>query len=166
MTKTRPPLSFELALTRVAGLIGWTAVAEILVVEERTARNWSDPDTRPTAGQSIGLDQGVALDVAYRAAGGDGAPMQQCFALQVETGLADACPGSVGLSRSIARAAREFGEAFHALVFAAAPGASDGSHELARRETEEAIDALTCTLPNLRGSRRGPEVPPPEPNGS
>ena len=157
MTKERPPVSFELGLTRVAGLIGWDRTATILCMSERTARDRSDPDTQPCVGDSVNLDEAVALDAAYRAAGGDGAPMLQCFALKVETALAGATADAAALARRAAQVAEETGQAVKAIVLASVPGASPVQRQIAAREAEEAISALTATLSDLRG----PEVPPP-----
>lgn len=150
MTKRRAPLTFENALTRVAGLIGWDKAAAIVGQAERTVRNWSDDDT--TAG--IRLDAALKLDVAYATAGGDGAPFLQCYALRLEMEAAAACADSRELAKKTAAAAKEAGEAVAALIMASQPGAAPADRIIAKRETEEAITALTNTLPNLGAGPR------------
>lgn len=151
MTKRRAPLTFELALTKIAGVIGWAKVAEIVGQAERTVRNWSDPDT--SAG--ITLDAALKLDVAYAAAGGDGAPMHQCFTTRLKADTADACATVEALSRCAATAAKESGEANAALFAVTRPGATDADFAIAERELEESISASTNTLATLRAGRRG-----------
>lgn len=145
MTKVRPPLTFELALAKVAGLLGWSRVAEIAGRTERQVRNWSDPD----ATGALTLDHALALDVAFRQAGGEGAPLFQCYATRLEVETNAACADAHAQAARVATAAKEAGEAISAQILACRPGASPASRELARRETEEAIGALTNTLPDL-----------------
>ncbi|HEX8402261.1 MAG TPA: hypothetical protein VF628_11220 [Allosphingosinicella sp.] len=154
MTKVRPPLTFELALTRVAGLLGWDRSAEILGVAERTVRDWSDPDTVPLAGRALCVEDCIHLDVAYRAAGGDGAPLLSCYALLFETELTTSADNGA-LVRHIARAAKETGEALAASVLASAPGATAADRELARREGEEAIGCITNIVTILGAAPTG-----------
>lgn len=145
MTKTRAPLTFERALIRIADVLGWERIAEITKKDVRTVRNWSDPDT--TA--SVTLDVAELLDVAYQAAGGEGAPFLQCYALRLEKAVAVAsCDAELRMTRA-AEAVKESGEAGAALVMAARPGATPADRAIARRETEEAIRALTNTLSTL-----------------
>lgn len=150
MTKRRLPLTFENALTKVAGHIGWTDTARICGQAERTVRNWSDPDT--TA--SITLDAALKLDVAYHAAGGEGAPFLLCYATRVDAESLAACPGREALLASVARAALESGEAVAATLLAALPNASPAHFAIAERELEESISALTHSLAALRLRRK------------
>ena len=60
MTKVRDPLSFEKALTTVAGVLGWPRCAQITGTPESTLRNWSDPDVSG----GVTFDKGEALDLA------------------------------------------------------------------------------------------------------
>ena len=145
MTKPRNPVSFERALAKIAGLLGWPECANIVSQSERTVRNWSDPDTS----SAIRLDAALALDIAYRAAGGDGAPMFQCYALRLEMESAARAADGERLAALTALAMKEGGEAFSALALALRPGATAIDRAVARRETEEAIEALTHTLHDL-----------------
>jgi DNA-binding transcriptional regulator YdaS (Cro superfamily) len=80
LTKIRQPLTFENALTKVAGHIGWARVAEITKKAENTVRNWSDQDT--TA--SITLDAALLLDEEFHKTGGDGTPFLHTYAVRME----------------------------------------------------------------------------------
>lgn len=151
MTKRRDPLTFERALTKIAGLIGWAAAAKIVRQAERTVRNWSDPDTSA----SITLDDALALDVAYRVAGGEGAPMFECYALRLDTDTLAARPSADALLKSTAAAAKEHGEAIAAVIAASRPGASAADFAIAERELEDSIHAEKNTLATLRAVRGG-----------
>ncbi len=151
MTKQRPPLTFENALTTVASLLGWPEVARICGQSERCVRNWSDQDT--SAG--IKLDAALELDRAYEEAGGDGAPFLLCYSIRLEADLLAARPGRKALSEATALAAKEGGEAIAAAIAAARPGASMTDVALAERELEESISAQTNALAALRAGRRG-----------
>jgi hypothetical protein len=149
MTKLRPALSFENALTKVAGLIGWPAAAAIIGKSTRLVRRWSDPD----ATAKISLDRALRLDVAFRLAGGDGAPFLECYALRVEADTYGA--PTKALLDAAAIAVKESGEAFAATITAALPGATQADVAIAERELEQSIGAQTNTLAALRNGRRG-----------
>lgn len=155
MTKERPPLTVELALTKIAVAIGWDQVAAIAGQCERTVRNWSDPDTTPKAADAISLELALKLDVAFRVAGGDGAPMLQCYATRLDTETADAVADKVALARQAAKAAKEGGEAIAAVIAAAMPGASEQELARAEIELEESIAAQTNIVATLRAGRKG-----------
>lgn len=145
MTKVRPPLTIHNAITRVAGLIGWDAAARAVEQAPRTVYNWSDPDTPA----EIPLWAAIKLDAAFIAAGGEGQPIHDCYQIQLEIAVADACGCIDALAEQAAIAAKESGEAVAALVRASRRGASRADRAIAARETEEAIAALKSTLPNL-----------------
>ena len=60
MTKPRPPLTFERALTRIAELIGWDGCASVLGKSESYVRKLSDPDIE----RSISIQYARRLDAA------------------------------------------------------------------------------------------------------
>ena len=150
MTKSRPPLTFENALTKVAGQLGWEETARICQQAERTVRNWSEPDT--TA--SITLEAALKLDVAFHAAGGEGTPFLLCYATRVDAESFAAVPGREALIASAARSAKENGEAVHATLHAAHPRAKPIDFAVAEREIEESINALHGQLAALRARRK------------
>ncbi|WP_185829150.1 hypothetical protein [Sphingomonas ginkgonis] len=153
MTKRRAALTFENALTKVAGRIGWSAVARICNRAERTVRAMSDPDVT----SCVTLAQARDLDVAYRAAAAadepDGAPFLICYATQVEAAVQAACPTREVLLACASASAKEGGEAVAALLGAAHPLASLATIAGAEREIEEAIASLTASLQALRAKR-------------
>lgn len=145
MTKRRPPLSYDNALTRIAALIGYDAMAEATGRQPRTVRNWGDPD----AAESCPIDCAELLDLAYQAAGGDGAPMTETLMLRVEAARQSRFAGEVQLSLKEQSVAKESGEAIAALVAACRPGATTTDRSAAAREIEESITILTATLAML-----------------
>lgn len=158
MTKLRPPVSAELALTRVCGHIGWERAAAVLDKKVITLRKWSDPD----APAEISFKDALKLDAAHIAAGGGCAPFRETYELLLKQAAAEASADAERLAQRTATAAKEAGEATASLVMAARPGASIADRLIARRETEEAIAALASTLPDLGAIvPGGPEVPPP-----
>lgn len=153
MTKRRDPLTFENALSKVAGHIGWFEVARIVGQAERTVRNWSDPDT--TA--SISLEAALKLDVAYHAAGGEGTPFLFCYATRLDAESLAACPGREELLLAAAKSAKESGEAISATLSAASPMAKLADFSIAERELEDSIGALTSALAAVRARRKAVE---------
>lgn len=150
MTKQRDALTFENALARIAGRIGWGEVARICKVKERAARNWSDPDTS----SAVRLEQALALDLAFLAAGGKGPPLLYCYADRLEIALLDVAVDRHELVAGVAVAARENGEALAASLAAARPGASRADFAIAEREIEEAITAKKTILTSIRALAR------------
>lgn len=153
MTKCRAALTFENALTKVAGHIGWGETAKICGQAERTVRNWSDPDTT----SCISLEAALRLDVAFHAAGGEGAPFLLCYATRMELERLAACPGREALLASIAASAKESGEALSAALSAAHPRADRADFAIGERELEESIVALQNSLAALRARRKAVE---------
>ncbi|WP_156680048.1 hypothetical protein [Sphingomonas profundi] len=146
MTKLRAPLSFDLAITRIAGLLGWDGAASVVGQAERTVRNWSDPDTTAR----IPLEDALRLDAAYRAAGGQAAPLLECYQLRLDIATAAARGDQAELLAATAMVAKESGEAIAAIIRASQPGATADERARARLEGEEAVGAITNTLSMLR----------------
>ena len=145
MTKLRAPLSFEDGITRIAGLLGWGPAAQVIGQRERCLRNYSDPDTSPT----ISLADALKLDLAYRLAGGEGAPMFDSYALQIDVATRQIDASADELARRTAVAAKEGGEAIASLIAANRPGATAAERAIAAREVREGLDAFRDTLPML-----------------
>jgi hypothetical protein len=158
MTKRRAALTFENALTQVAGHIGWQRTAEIVGTAERTVRNWSDPDTSA----SITLAAALKLDEEFHKAGGQGTPFLLCYATLLEAVKIATSPELAALIASAAKSARESGEAVSAMLGAATPTATIADFAIAERELEEAINAQTNALAAVRARRMAVE----EGNGS
>lgn len=147
MTKVRAPLTFDNALARIAGLIGWAEMARVVGQAEKTVRNWGDPDT----GQQPTINAAVKLDIAYQAAGGAGAPMHETYSLLLEQSRAEVFADQIELGLRTCDVIREVSEAEEALVRASLPGATEQDRVNALRQVEEGIGSLTSTLPLLQG---------------
>lgn len=145
VTKLRAPLTIDNALTRIAALIGWPAMADVAQVKERTVRNWSDPDTP----ERCPIEAGLALDLAFQASGGEGAPIYETYGLLLEAARADRFTTAAQLANRTVKVIKEGAEAHIALVTASQPGATDADRRAAVREVEEAVAELTRTLPLL-----------------
>jgi len=150
MTKVRRPLTFENALTKVAGAIGWPEVARICGYAESTVRNWSDPDT--TARMT--LEAAFRLDLAFRSAGGEDAPFLLCYATRMEAELLAVSADRQKLVAAAGLVARETGEALAATLAAADPNATTADFILAEREIEEAISSKQNMLSTIRAMAR------------
>lgn len=145
MTKLRPPISFEQAMNRVAGILGWDGMAEALGLTESAVRKKGDPD----APGSLTFAEALKLDTAYSLAGGDGFPLHETYALRLKLSVDDGRASSAELVRATARAAREAGEAVEALLAASEPGADAFTRQTAAREGQEAIEALTSAVTKI-----------------
>ena len=145
MTKQRPALSFAQAITRIAGVIGFEAAAKLVGRSDRAVRYWTedDKDGEPT------LSQALALDAAYRTAGGEGAPILDSYAAQLDVAIADHLASQLALTAAIGAAAQECGEAINHALAAAAPGATPAQVHRAITETEEASGRVTNLLRHL-----------------
>ena len=148
MTKLRAPLSFEDAITRVAGVLGWAEACKAIGKEDRTLRAYSDPDDP----RQLGVGDALILDAAYQRAGGDGAPIYEAYALQLEVSASALSACTQELARRAAVAAKEGGQAVSSLIAATLPGATPADRALAIREVREARDALRDTLPMLEAA--------------
>lgn len=147
MTKLRAPLSIDAALARIAGQLdgGFDDMARIAGRAVRTVRNWGDPDTP----EQVPIDCAIALDLAYIASGGTGAPIFETYALKLELGEAAQFADRLDLLRHAQSVARETGEANSAIIGATQPSATDADRLHALREVTEAIDALKSAIPLL-----------------
>ncbi|MFT3967383.1 MAG: hypothetical protein QM690_16025 [Sphingobium sp.] len=146
MTKVRAPLSFGLAITRIAGLIGWKEAARLARRSPRTIRHWSDSEKKGTPT----LEQAIALDAAYIAAGGEGAPILSAYAMQIDAALAMALACRTALVHDIAAATRETADAIAHSIQAAQPGSTPQAVYRAIAETEEGVGALHRVLARLK----------------
>ncbi|MCW2383346.1 hypothetical protein M2338_002911 [Sphingobium sp. B2D3B] len=163
MTKRREPLSFAAAVNTVGSLVGWAQLAQILGKSERLIRYWSDEDHRAQPS----LEQAMALDRAYLAAGGNHAPVLEAYADQLDLHAWTSSPCQAGLASDISTATRETAEAISISITLIQPGATLPDMRSAQREVNEGIDALNRVRARLnsmivqdggakqRGSRAG-----------
>jgi len=151
VTKERDPGTMEDALLRVLGKLGMEAACAATRRQDHYLRAVSDPD-KPT--QNLTVPDMLALDEAYIAVGGIGAPLWETagrlLKARCTTQFADAAAlGQVGKDM-----VREGGEAFAAMFDVTQPGGGDRH---ARRKAlkeltdlqlkvSEAIGVLTVSL--------------------
>jgi len=146
MTKLRAPLSFSLAITTAVGLIGWELAAKITRRSKRAVRYWSESDktSLPT------LDQAIALDREFLAAGGGFAPILESYARQLDISLVNTLACRAALADDIAQATQESADAISSSIHVTLPGASPTEIYHAIKETEEASGAMNRLLTRLR----------------
>jgi len=161
MTKHRPPLSVDAALARVAGQLenGWDEMAEVTSRKIGLIRAWADPARR----ERIPLDDAILLDLAYRRAGGLGAPHFECFGARLQAEGLEWFAEEIALARHAATLIRECSEAEAAVVIASQPGATPRERAHALREVEEAIAVLARARTMLSGAAlpHPPQTGPP-----
>ncbi len=145
MTKRRGPLSYDSALARIAGVIGWPAMATATDRAERTVRNWGDPDAK----ESCPIECAELLDLAFQAAGGEGAPMFETYGRRLDVARSERFADERQLSIFTSTVAKEAGEAVAALITASLPGACDRDRSAAAQQVEELLIATNSTLPLL-----------------
>lgn len=158
MTHLRAPLTFADAMTKVAGLIGYEAAAKMSGRATRTIYAWANPTTKTVPP----IDQALAFDGAFRAAGGEGAPFLDAFTFQL--GLVverqDACARA--LVADVGAVSRETGEAIAAALTLTSSTASPLDAMRAFAEVTQAADAIDALqgriasfLPSDAGSDAG-----------
>lgn len=145
VTKLRAPLTIENALVEVASVLGYERMGEIAGVHARTVRKWADPE----ASERCSIEVGVAFDIAYQQAGGEGAPIYEAYGLMIEAARAQKFSDAAAIARHALNVMKEAGEAEMALVAASLPSATKACRLAAVREVEEAVGALTQSLPAL-----------------
>lgn len=159
MTKLRAPLSIDAALARIAGLLpgAWGEMATIAARAEHTVRAWGDPG-KP---EVLPLPCAVAFDVAYRKAGGIGAPCRDAYDALLDAALAEEFADQIELAHATANAIKEVGQAEHALILASLPGATEETIAAAEREAEEGLVALNTAAASVKRLRRRRRAKPP-----
>lgn len=152
MTKLRPPLSTEYAIQRIADLLTYRRMAELLSKpgapkSERVVRDYGDPDVST----GLTLEQVEILDNAFAAAGGEGHPITDSLKARLDV-AAQASPTG-HLADLVITVFKESGDAGAALVAAIRPGATPIDRAIAVREVDELVDALNQTRPALAENR-------------
>ena len=158
MTKTRAPLSIDAALARIAGQFpaGWADMATVVDRHEGTVRRWGDQD-KPEA---IPLPCAIALDIAYQRAGGDGRPLFETYALQLQVAREQAFASEIELARRACILIREGAQAQEAMVLASLPSASERDRAHAVRELEDVARCVTSAIALLTSRLEAPPEPP------
>lgn len=138
MTKAREPSTFEDAILRIVDRIGWAAAADAVGKGERVVRNWSDPDMD----RQPSIEDALALDKAYRSAGGgDPPPMLAVYLTLIDRHQAPVADAAE-IAAATGAAAKEMGEAIAAAVAASQPGADGRTRAVADKEIGDAVVAL------------------------
>lgn len=154
MTKHRAPLSFDDALSRIAGQVGgFEAMGNRVGRQSRTVRNWGDPDTT----EHCPVDCALELDLLFLEKGGVGAPMYEAYAHQLELAELSRHADRHELSRLTSLFAKEGGEAVGALIRASMPDASEADRRRAEIELTEAFEVARRLLPHVaaRSAQQG-----------
>lgn len=144
MTKRREPLTYQHTLEQVARVISWERAGAICGVSARSVRLWSDHDCET----EIRMIDAERLDRAYLDQGGDYAPFHRLMALRLEMTAREA--DADRLAEHAGRAAIEAGEAV-AAAFEASRTRDPSKIRAARKEVQQAIDALTDCAADLEG---------------
>lgn len=167
MTKRKAPASIGAALAAISLQLdgGYDAMAAVVDRSRATVYRWGDPD----GSESIPIDCAIALDIAFRRAGGEGAPLLAAYKAQLAIAEADMLADSDCLATLAASAIKEAAEAAAAQIACTRPGATPDLKRTAIRETEESIVAAQNALANLKrgaGPIEGECVTPREGDGS
>jgi hypothetical protein len=152
LTLARDPLTFQHALTRIGAVLTTAEMARVVRRSERLVHKWMHPDERaaPT------LFQALALDMAYAAAGGDGAPILETYAQQLESELGRQVASTIALSSALAVAAKECGEAIAHGLAASQPGSGPRVAHQAVVQAVEAQSAMAVVVRRLSSLARTP----------
>ncbi len=151
MTIPRQPTTFERALWRIAELLGWDGCAATIGKSESHMRKLGAPDTE----RELSLRDAVRLDAAWRRAGGEGAPILECYALTLNMGAPTepACPDR--MVAGAGKAAKETGEAIAAALALAADTSDHAARLTAMREIEEGMAELQHLLAAIKATEGG-----------
>ncbi len=137
----------------IVARLGAAAVRAIAGKADRTIRDWADPDTPRTPP----IATCFALDCAWRAAGGAGAPFFDTYRRLLDReAVAIAGVDLSNLPDLTGIVIREGADAKIALMTAMLPGATDRDFREAVREVEESIAAYEATIPLLATPIRPP----------
>ena len=145
MTLPRRPATFARALAQIADLLGWDGCAEVLGKSESHVRKLGAPDTE----RELSLRDAVRLDAAYRRAGGEGAPLLECYALKLDMGAPVIPANQDCILTGAKRAAKENGEAIAAAISLATSTDDPVARQDAIREIEESIAENTRLLARI-----------------
>ncbi|WP_294319672.1 hypothetical protein [uncultured Sphingomonas sp.] len=135
MTLPRTPKTSFHAVQRIAEFFGGTkAAAPILGVKYRRLHDWTYQETASCPS----FAQAIALDIAYRAAGGEGAPLFEAYASHLDLSFNELTACHAALAADLAEASREFGDAWAAATALIVPGHSPNAVQHALIELDQA----------------------------
>lgn len=150
MTKERLPLSTEQALARIAGRLpgAYDEMGEVCGRTASTIRAWGDPDKE----DDVPIGCAIALDLAYIAEGGEGAPLYEAYGAKLDLAEAARFHDAHRLHEYGVAVIKEGGEAHAAIMKSARPGASFIEKRIAFKEALEAFEKLRDVLPLLEAN--------------
>lgn len=150
MTTIRSPRTFANAMTRVAASLSFETCRKIVHRSNRTVRYWSEERSkkRPT------IEQALRFDIAYRLAGGEGAPFLDTYMYKLDVAVEAAIACRDALAGDFATFARESGEAIAAGFAVTLSNASERDIIRAVVEVEEAESALAAIRRRLASIAR------------
>ena len=164
MTKAALPFTFTDAAKRTIARIGEAEAACLLgLIGRSTLDKWRNQDD-PRAPR---IDQALALDLAYAAAGGDGSPFLDAFqvAVSVASIERDAC--RTALATTIATLAKDSGELLAASIAVIHPDATQREVDRALVEAQDVVTGADSVVRQLKSfSRRGAGSRPEKAGGS
>lgn len=134
MTKLRAPLTFAAAIHIIADLVGEAECARLTKRSVRTIREWSDSDKTPLPT----IEQAYALDTAFLDAGGGYAPLAESYQRRLNIARCEPVACRDELTKLLATASRECGDAWAHVLQALQPGATPAQIHRAMVEIEEA----------------------------
>jgi len=145
MTKVKAPMSIDAAIARIAGQFpdGYKDLARLMGCHESTVRAWGD-DNKPD--QRLSLAAAIALDIAYVREGGEGRPLFETYALQVNVAREKAFASETALARRVCVMIREGAQANEAMVLASLPFATPRDRLTAIRELHDVIREATSAI--------------------
>lgn len=160
MTKVKAPMSIDAALARIAGQFpdGYKDLARIVDRHESTIRAWGNDD-KPD--QQISLPLAIALDIAYVREGGEGRPLFETYALQVNVAREKAFASETALARRACILIREGAQANEAVVLASLPFATPRDRTNAISELHDVIREATSAIALLDIQAEDVIEPPP-----
>ena len=139
MTRPRTPHTSFFAVQRIiTQLSGCEFAAPIVGRTASCVRDWGNDQTTSCPSWA----QAIALDAAYRAAGGEGAPLFEAYAAQLDLAFNHLVACQKELARDLAEASREVGEALGAAALLIVPGCTPGQVQTAVIEIDQAETRL------------------------
>ena len=158
MTKEREPGSMEDALLRVLGKLGMECACAATGRHDHYLRAVSDPD-KPT--QHLTVPDMLALDKAYIAAGGPGAPLWETAGRMLKARLGAEFSDAAAIGRVGQELAKEGGEAIAAMFGMAQPDADLKALKEGLRDLEELADRTSASIAAVRSAIAHRQQKPP-----
>lgn len=140
MTRPRTPDTCGHAILRIVVQIGgFDAAAAIVGRRPSCVRDWGNEATTSCPSWA----QAIALDAAYRAAGGEGAPLYEAYGAQLDLTVNRLTACHAELASDLADTLSEFGDAASATARLTIPGCTPHQVQAAIIEIDQAETRLT-----------------------